>query len=134
MFTPVAYKIYAPGVKARAVTTRKDDPLASGFGKRLEWAIDRSKTDRRVLLRALGLAERAATVSEWTGGRKRPGADVLLRLPGLLGVAADWLFYDRGPPDRVEPDQAAAALWEIEKIITGVRAGAKDPHPPTKEG
>ena len=118
MFTSTPYKIYGHAVKASVKMATPPEPMAPGFGKRLEWAIKRSKYSRKDLLEGVGLsADRPATVSDWIREAGGVDRDVLLRLPRVLGVSADWLFYDKGDPHPPDPKLAERVFRGLKTII-----------------
>ncbi|MFP4624780.1 MAG: helix-turn-helix domain-containing protein [Gemmatimonadota bacterium] len=72
-----------------------DGANLDGFLSRLRQALDLRAMSQADLARALGV--RQATVSDWFTHRHPPNGLVMLRLPGVLGVNAGWLFSGDGP-------------------------------------
>jgi transcriptional regulator with XRE-family HTH domain len=54
------------------------------------------------LARELGVG--MATVSEWFTRGRVPNGDVMLRIPGALGISGHWLLTGEGPRDLAHPD------------------------------
>lgn len=72
--------------------------------------MERQKMNGAALARMLGI-DRDATISDWVTGKKRPGFDMLVRLPAALNVSADWLLTGEGPIDRsMSPEAAQLAV------------------------
>lgn len=65
-----------------------------GFRKRLREAVELRGLSQAELARRL--AVRRATVGEWLNHGRLPGGAIMLALPPLLGVRADWLLLGVG--------------------------------------
>jgi len=67
----------------------------SAFFERLRQVLDDQGMSQADLARELGVG--VATVSEWFTRGRVPNGDVMLRLPGALGVNGHWLLTGEGP-------------------------------------
>lgn len=71
--------------------------LRREFGRRLNEAVALRGLSQAELARRLSV--RRATVGEWLNHGRVPSGAIMLKLPDLLGVSADWLLLGRGERD-----------------------------------
>jgi transcriptional regulator with XRE-family HTH domain len=94
----------------------------SEFFERVRQVMDARAMSQADLARDLGVG--VATVSEWFTRGRVPNGDVMLRLPGVLGVNGHWLLTGDGPRE-LEPEAdrhpyqrgAADALSEVRSAL-----------------
>lgn len=94
---------------------------------RLRTAVRDSGLQRVEIAKALGLS--SSTVGNWLNHSALPKADVLIGLPYVLGVSADWLLSGRGEPmplkksrpTKAVADGALVALDAVQAEVSRLR-------------
>lgn len=93
-----------------AVTpAQRRQALLRAFRARLKQAMGAKDWSQRDLATHLGIAE--STVHNWLHKGGQPLADVMIELPYILGVSADWLFAGRGDQAPAEMPSGPAAEY-----------------------
>jgi transcriptional regulator with XRE-family HTH domain len=122
----------------------KDSPLRA-FLERLDDIMRRRRINRNRLSKEVGVS--SGTVSEWWTQGRVPSGDVILRLPGILGVSAAELFGEEPPsgergPSSLEPvgdrerlellamlGSLAGSVGEIQEVLARGPAAAQGSPP-----